>query len=217
MQLVKITAISAQAKDPNRVNISVDGKYRFSLDIYQVADLGVRLGKEYSQEELVNLEQESQFGKLYSRALEYTMLRPHSAKEVRDYLYRKTRTTKYRSRTGEIKERQGFSQDLVDRVYQRLIEKGHIDDERFARYWVENRNLRKGSSRRKLQAELASKGVDRSIIEQQLEHSGRSDEDELQKVIAKKQARYPDRQKFIAYLARQGFSYDDITAALSED
>lgn len=213
---MKITGISAQQKDKNRVNIMVDGKYRFSLDVFQYADLGIRVGKEYSDQELNELETESQFGKLYARALEYCLMRPHSSKEIRDYLYRKTRTTKVRSRkTGEISERPGVSQQLTTRVYDRLIEKKYIDDEKFTRFWVENRNMKKGVSKRKLQAELQSKGVDRQIIDSQLDQTERTDGDELQKIIDKKRRRYPDDQKFMQYLARQGFSYDDIKAALA--
>lgn len=212
---MKITAISAQQKDKNRVNIMVDGAYRFSLDVFQYADLGIRVGKEYTDQELNDLETESQFGKLYARALEYCLMRPHSSKEMRDYLYRKTRATKVRSRkTGEVIDRPGVSQSLTERVYDRLVEKKYIDDDKFARYWVENRNMKKGVSKRKLQAELQSKGVDRAIIESQLDQTERTDGDELQKIIEKKRRRYPDDQKFMQYLARQGFSYDDIKAAL---
>lgn len=213
---MKITAISAQARNPNRVNISVDGAYRFSLDIFQLTELGLKVGRETTEAELAELEQESLFGKLYARALEYTMLRPHSAREIRDYLWRKTRTTKYKDKkTGEVKERSGVSESVADRVFARLNEKGYIDDESFARYWVENRNQAKGSSRRKLIAELRAKGVENSYIEYALENSSRSDENELQKIIAKKRNRYSDDQKFIAYLARQGFGYDDIKRALN--
>jgi len=210
---MKITGISAQTKNNNRVNVMVDGTYRFSLDIFQVADLGIRVGKDYSEDELVELETESQFGKLYARALEYCMMRPHSAKEVRDYLYRKTRDT--RTKTGGIKK--GVPQELTVRVFDRLVEKGYVNDESFARYWVQNRNVTKGTSRRKLTAELRSKGVEQGIIDKFLQESERSDEDELQKIIAKKRHRYDDEQKFMQYLARQGFSYDDIKRALSED
>jgi len=214
---LKITDISLQARDKNRVNVSVDGTYRFSLDVFQVGELGLKIGKEYSEQELAELETESQFGKLYGRALEYTMLRPHSAKEIRDYLWRKTRATKYRSKkTGEFKERAGVPQDVADRVFDRLLEKGYIDDEKFTRYWVENRNLTKGASQRKLLAELRSKGVEPAIIEKHLAQSSRSDADELAKVIAKKRARYPDEQRFIQYLMRQGFRYDDVRAALED-
>jgi regulatory protein len=210
---MKITAITAQQKDKNRLNVMVDGKYRFSLDIFQYADLGIKIGKDYSEEELRALETESQFGKVYARALEYCLMRPHSSREVRDYLYRKTRDT--RTKTGDIKK--GIAPEITDRVFDRLVEKGYIDDEKFARYWVENRNMTKGASRRKLQAELQSKGVSSAIIEQQLAASSRTEDDELAKVIAKKRNRYTDDQKFLQYLARQGFSYDDIKRALTAD
>lgn len=213
---MKITAISVQAKNNDRVNVSVDGSYRFSLDIFQVGDLGLKVGKEYSETELIALETESQFGKLYTRALEYTMMRPHSSREIRDYLWRKTRTTKYKSRNGEVKDRAGVSTKLTDRVYQRLNERGYIDDEKFARYWVENRNMTKGASRRKLANELRAKGVETVIIEAALAETDRDDQQELQKIITKKRARYPDEQKLIAYLLRQGFSYDDVKSAVGE-
>jgi regulatory protein len=210
---MKITAVTAQQKDKNRVNIMVDGKYRFSLDIFQYADLGIKIGKEYTDEELTELETESQFGKAYARALEYCLMRPHSAKEMRDYLYRKTRDS--RTKTGEVKK--GIAPEITSRVFDRLLDKGYIDDEKFTRYWVENRNLTKGASKRKLTAELRSKGVDQSIIERFLAESDRSDEDEITKIIAKKRARYPDDQKLMHYLARQGFNFDDIKQALGSD
>lgn len=214
----KITAISAQLRNPDRVNISIDGKFRFSLDIFQLTDLGVKVGRELSDAEIAEIETESQFGKLYTRALEYTMLRPHSAREIRDYLWRKTRETKYKSKkTGEIKTREGVSQQLADRVFDRLSEKHYIDDEKFARWWVENRNLKKGTSQRKLSAELAQKGVDKAIVEIVLAESERSDDDELMKMLAKKRSKYDDPQKLMAYLARQGFSYDDIKRVLERD
>jgi len=208
---MKITAITIQARDKNRVNVSVDGKYRLSLDVYQLVDLGIKMGKEYTEAEIVALEEESQYGKLYTRALEYCLMRPHSKRELRDYLYRKTRDTPMK--TGGM--RKGVSVALTNRVFDRLEEKGYIDDEKFAIFWIENRNLRKGSSKRKLSSELSAKGVDRAIIEKFLIETERTDESELQKIIAKKQSRYDDEQKFMSYLARQGFSYDDIKAALN--
>lgn len=210
---MKITSISAQKRDKDRVNVSVEGKYRFSLDVFQLVDLGIKIGKEYTEEELVALEEESQFGKLYMRALEYCLMRPHSQRELRDYLYRKTRDT--RTKTGEV--RKGVSAALTERVFNRLKEKSYIDDEKFAAYWIENRNLRKGSSKRKLSAELSAKGVDRAVIERLLSETDRNDLVELQKIINKKRSRYEDEQKFMSYLARQGFSYDDIKTALRND
>lgn len=210
---MKITSISAQKRDKDRINVFVDGKYRFSLGIFQLGDLGIKIGQEYSEDELVAIEEESSFGKLYMRALEYCLMRPHSQRELKDYLYRKTRDT--RTKEGGI--RKGVSVALTERVFDRLLEKGYINDEKFAAYWIENRNLRKGSSKRKLSAELSSKGVDRSITERLLGETERDDVTELQKIIDKKRRRYDDTQKFMSYLARQGFSYDDIKAALANN
>jgi regulatory protein len=208
---MKITALKIQVRDKDRVNVFIDGKYRFSLDMTQVAELGIKNGAEYTEEELVELENESQFGKLYTRSLEYALIRPRSQRELRDYLYRKTRDT--RTKTGDIKK--GVSKELTERVFNRLLEKGYIDDEKFAKFWVENRNVRKGSSMRKLQMELRGKGVDSAIIEQVLATTERVDTDELQKIIAKKASRYDDIQKLTAYLVRQGFRYDDVKEALT--
>ncbi len=206
----RITALKVQLRDKDRVNVFVDGKYSFSLDITQVAELGIKTGAEYTVEELAELENESQFGKLYTRSLEYVLIRPRSQRELRDYLYRKTRDT--RTKMGTIKK--GVSPELTERVFNRLLEKGYLDDEKFAQFWVENRNTRKGTSLRKLQSELMAKGVERSIIEHALQDTDRSDTDELQKIILKKASRYSDEQKLMAYLVRQGFSYDDVKQAI---
>lgn len=207
---MKITDITYQAKNKDRVNISVDGKYLLSLDIFQVSNLGIKVGNEYSEIELSELENESNFGKLYNRSLEYCLIRPRSLKEMRDYLRKKTLTLKYKDRNGELKERQGVSQSITDRVLERLQEKGYIDDEKFASWWVENRHLKKGISYRKLQSELILKGVDQKIIDKGLANSARDETDDLKKVIGKKNGKYSDEKKLIQYLMRQGFRYDDI-------
>ena len=210
---MKITAITMQTRDKSRVNVMVDGKYRFSLDIFQVGEMGLKVGNDYDESELLIFETESQFGKLYGRTLEYCLIRTRSAREVRDYLYRKTRST--RGKTGEL--RPGVTPEMTTRVFDRLKEKDYIDDQKFAYFWVENRSLVKGVSRRKLMAELRSKGIENTIIEQVLNQTMRNDSEEILKIIAKKRARYPDDKKLIMYLSRLGFSYDDIKIALQTD
>ncbi len=210
---MKITSVSLQARDKNRVNVSVDGKYRFSLDVFQVGNLGIKVGNEYEESDIIRLETESQYGKVYSRALEYCLMRPHSVKEVRDYLYRKTRPRM--NKTGEITP--GVDKSITDRVLEKLVDKKYVNDFEFAKFWVENRSLRKGISSRKLESELRAKGVDVSIVSELLQDSSRSDSGELQKIIIKKRQKYTDDNKLMAYLARQGFSYEDIKSALSVD
>ena len=121
-----------------------------------------------------------------------------------------------RPMSGETIEVPGVSKEIAEKVYDRLVSRGYIDDEKFARWWLENRHASKGASQRKLIAELRGKGIEQGIIDAALPSSARTDDDELQKIIAKKRARYDDPQKFIQYLMRQGFRYDDIRSALME-
>jgi regulatory protein len=108
------------------------------------------------------------------------------------------------------------SQEVADRVLQRLTEKGYVDDGKFTQYWVENRNQRQGISLRKLRAELQTKGIAGDVIEENIQKSTRDEKSEIQKIIAKKASKYHDEQKLMAYLARQGFSYDVIQSALAD-
>ena len=213
-----VTDIKQAIKNPNRANIFVNGKYRFSLDIFQLTQLNVKIGAKFSKVEIENLEQQSEFGKLYALALNYCLMRPHSEKEIRDYLWKKTLNRKLKNhKTGKFYDKKGVSKLSVEQVLDRLIEKKYINDEKFARFWIENRNQRKGSSIKKLKSELFSKGVSSEIIEQILENSKRNDSEEIQKIIAKKAKKYSDEKKLVAYLARQGFSYDEIKKALPKD
>ena len=209
---MKVTALKAQALIADRVNVFIDGSFRFSLDASQILQLGIKVGSEYTEAELLDLEAESQYGKLYMRALEYSFVRPRSVREMQDYLYRKTRDT--RQKDGSIKK--GVSPEITHRVLSRLQEKGYVDDEKFTHFWVENRNASKGTSVRRLRQELAAKGVDVAIINAALEGGARTDEEEIKKVIQKKAKHYADEQKLIQYLMRQGFRYDDIRQALQE-
>ncbi len=187
-----ITDLKQGVKNPNRVNAFVDGKFSFSLDIAQVVDLGVKVGLALSAEKLAELKSASEFGKLYQRALEWALVRPRSEKEVRDYLYKKVFEKK-------------LDKNYIDLIVARLKEKKYLDDLVFAKYYVENRFVKKGISRRRLSLELMKKGVAKEIIAEVLD--GRNDEEEILKMIAKKRARYDD-EKLISYLCRQGFSFE---------
>ena len=186
---IKITDIKQGVKNPNRVNVFVNSKYAFSLDVAQVVDLKIKVGMEISEEELAKYKKAS--GKLYQRTLEWALVRPRSEKEVYDYLYRKVYEKK-------------LDKSYINLIIERLKNKKYLDDTKFAEYYVENRFVKKGISRKRLKMELMKKEVATEIIEQVLD--GRNDEEEILKIIAKKRAKYDD-EKLTQYLCRQGFSY----------
>lgn len=214
---MKITSISVQQNNPGRVNVAIDGSYSFSLTIPQLANYSLKVDQVLSGEKLELLKSESEFGKLYTRALDFCLIRPRSKKEVRDYLSRKAIDRRYKDRnSGELRTRPGVSQSILDRVFTELVSKGYLDDVKFTKLWIENRNIKKGTSLRKLRSELIAKGVAGSIIDDQFSQSTRDDLSELQKIIRKKYYKYEDKQKLVQYLARNGFGYDDIKDTIKE-
>lgn len=201
---MKITNLKIQTRDKNRVNVFIDDVYQLSLDVYQITELGIKIGLELDEVKLQELKKESQFGKTYTQAVNYCFLRPHSLKEMRDYLFKKTLA--HRNKQGQLVH--GISPNLIPRVLERLTQKGYIDDEKFATFWVENRFLKKGISQYKLTKELQKKGVSSDVIEKVLATTERNDNYEIQKIIAKKASHYNDKQKLMKYLVGLGFKYD---------
>ena len=274
MEAKKITDLRVGVRDENRVNVFLDGKFAFSLTIEQVADFKLKRGSILSEAEISKIQKASDFGKLFQRSLEYALSRPHSEKEIRDYLKRKKMKREieqkrydsfserlendedYREKVREIRSNvreknkklsekdftednrfeyvgraktglptkpgAAISNDDIDAVITKLYDLKILDDENFARYFVENRNQSRGASEKKLRMELKNKGVSDAIISAVLaeDESGekiRDDKVEIIKMIEKKRRRGYDDAKLTQYLARQGFSYDLIRESLNID
>ena len=216
---MRITNLKQGVKNPERVNVFLDGAFSFSLDISQVVEFKLKVGLEISEEQLVEFKNASEFGKLYQRVLEWVLVRPRSIREVREYLDRKRRNVfrgssvtneerieRVRSvTTGESERVREEYFAFSDEIIGRLTEKGYLSDKTFAEWYVENRFLKKGISQKRLRLELIKKGISSDIIEEVL--GRRNDEEEIKKIIAKKRAKYDD-EKLINYLCRQGFSFE---------
>ncbi len=225
---MKVTKISQQVRRPDRYSVYIDEKYTFSLHEYQLASSGLRTGKELTEEEVEEFANESQFGKAYERSLNYVMIRPRSEKEIKDYL---TRTYMYPKPKSYLNKKSGErvfkkvevdklkTAHMIERVTDRLNEKGYINDEAFTKAWVQSRQMHKKPSKRKLEQELYAKGIDQKIIATVLQNENISERENLQQMVVKKRRlpRYQDDQKLIPYLLRQGFNYDDVKTALEPD
>lgn len=198
---MKITKIQPAVKTAGRYNIFVDEKYSFSLDENQLLDLKLKTGFEVSDQLLDELKGESEYGKAYARALELILSRPRSEKEMKEYAWRKK-----------------WDEELSGRVLGRLRDKGYLDDEKFAQFWLRARTGGRPRSKRKISAELAQKGVKREIVDKVLhDYDDDSEMLALRKLVDKKRSKYADEQKFMAYLAGQGFSYDMIKEAVKKE
>lgn len=199
--MVKISAIKQQLKRQDRYSIYGDGKYLFSLSEAELMHIGLRIGQELSEQELLNLRDQAALDKAYDRALNLISHRPRSEWELHNYLKRKD-----------------YDEDIIRQTLERLHERGYIDDANFARRWVETRRLLKPTSKRRLNQELRQKHIADEIISQVLTEDEADELAVLRELIARKrkQPKYQDNLKLMQYLSRQGFNYDDIKSLLAE-
>ena len=158
---------------------------------------GLASGQELDAAQLAALKDTAAQDKVYGNALRYAAMRPRSEWELVTYMQRK-----------KVDEPQ------AEQVMQKLRDLHLLDDRAFAESWVNSRRLLKATSKRKLQQELQQKRVALRIIDEVLQADQADERDVLLELITKKHARYPDRAKFMQYLARQGFGYEDIKSAL---
>lgn len=213
-----ITQLTAGVRNPNRVNVFLDGRFAFSLDVTQVVDFGLKSGQKISPDRYDELENASEFGKLYQRTLEWVLVRPRSLYEVQSYLKQRQarrRILNKQREHQELKPLPEFPDSMLDVVVARIKEKDYVDDCRFAEYYIENRYVRRGISHKRLRLELSQKGVAADIIETALRKIGRPEDEEILKIIAKKYKKY-DETKLTEYLVRQGFSYQQAKTAVAK-
>jgi regulatory protein len=198
-----VTAIEPQRRRGGaRVNVFVDGRYAFSLE-RDLAEL-VRVGEPISDLRSAELLLEDEQARALEAALVFLSYRPRSEREVRDRLRRK-----------EVPE------PILEAVIARLRQLRYLDDEAFARYWVEQRQSHRPRGSRLLRLELGRKGIARETSVEVLDQLDQ-DEDPVAAACraAEKRARAlrlaEEReftQKIGQFLLRRGFDYETARAA----
>jgi regulatory protein len=198
----KITGIEPQQKNPQRVNVYLDGEFAFGLA--RITAGWLKVGQELSDEKISVLQAEDANELTYQKALHFLSYRPRSTAEVRQNL-----------------EKRGTSIALVEETLVRLERAGLVNDRDFAQVWVENRNTFQPRGKSALRFELRRKGLSDEVVQSVLDE--KVDEEALAFEAARKYAsrlagrEWLDfRQKLSGFLARRGFSYTTITPIVSK-
>jgi regulatory protein len=197
----KITALKPQKRNPNRVNVYLDGEFAFGLARITAAWLTV--GQELSQDRIDRLLAEDSAEVASQRALNFLSYRPRSEKEIVDNL-RKHETP----------------EQVIEEIVGRLKENGMVDDVKFARLWLENRSEFRPRGYFALRSELHRKGIPDSVIEASLTEI---DEVDLALRAGRTKAAKLNsgneqifKQKLYGFLSRRGFNYEIISEVVNE-
>lgn len=195
-----------QQKRQNRVNVYLDGKFAFGVTLESALENHLKVGKELTSSEVETLRGKDFKDKVLAKLLNFASRRPHSQKEISLWFRKK---------------------NVPPEIYQYLFSKleniGLLNDEEFARWWVEQRVAFRAMPPRMLKVELQNKGVDREIIEKVLGDVESPTEEELaKKTLLKRFGGIPNvadiRQKKKVYdlMLRRGFSYSVIKKTLAQ-
>ena len=183
----------------DKIHISVDGEYSFTVDETYFLSMSIYNGKEVDSDELEEIRETVNVRRAYNYAVSLLARRDHSEKELMEKLSRK-----------------GYTEG-AEVAIEKLRNSGYVSDERFARLYVRELRSLKKYGKRRIEQELYRKGIDRDIISEVLDETD-FDENELVALIERKYSRYlgdeKGIQKTINSLVRMGYGYGEIRDAL---
>lgn len=143
----------------------------------------------------------------YERALDMLEARARAVTELRRLLIKK-----------------GEPPDEVDAAIERLRASGVLDDANFARQLTRSKALGGGHSRRRIQQELAKRGVPRDVsteaIEEVFDEEGVDEDASIERVARKKLRTLTGvdaatrKRRLYAFLARRGYNADAVAKVL---
>jgi len=212
-----VTAVVAQKRNTSRCSVFLNDAFAFGCSVDVAERFALRKGKELSKQEVEALQAEEHQLALKQAAYTYIAYKPRTARQVRDKLVHK-----------------GYTPEAAAVAVEFLQDLGYLDDADYARRFARDYLHRKAASTAKLRQELAKRGIGKTVIEQTcLELFAEQDAHELnlqqaRQAVQKKlrsaakmkasSAATPEkrRQLLVAYLQRQGFSWEIIRAVLHE-
>lgn len=199
---MKVTDISPQKNNSMRVNVFIDGNYRFSFDAAELALKGIKKGNELSEKEIRNLLMDSEYSKARDYALNVLSQKSISSSDLLEKITKK-----------------GYDEIIGYEVINELTDLGYVDDEAYAGLFLEY-CTEKMWGKKKIRYEMKQKGLSDEIIENVL--STFSDDDQLENMAETIISKYGHedindikvKNRIIRYFVSRGFDFSKADAAI---
>lgn len=194
-----ITDIQIQKRNKSRANIYLDGEFAFALEMLTVMKLGLKIGKDVDVDIIKTAVFDSETSVAFGKAVDYLARAMKTTKQVRDYLTKK-----------------GYSVDVTNCVIEKLQGYKYLDDQAYARMYVEQSKTHKGE--RRIKQELLNKGISHNDVDDQVQVDA---DDQLtsatslaQKYLKNKQRDVKTMQKLQRFLLYRGFDFDVVNTVI---
>ncbi len=195
-----ITAITAQERNKDRVNLFVDGEFFAGVSLEIVLKLRLKIGDAVEEDRLKEILTEAERTDAIQKAADYVLKTFKTKRQVKDYLIKK-----------------GYSEDVAWAAVDKLKEYGYIDDKEYSKRFIESTSKTQG--RRLIEYKLMSKGVKKEDIALAYEDA-ETDDKVNARALAEKYLRNKDKTKenvikAYKYLIGKGFSYEQADYAVA--
>ena len=184
------------------LKVVLDDRKDVLIDIETAALQGVRAGACFSEDELTEIIEISDYTRAKSRALWYLDRCDHTEKGLYDKLIKAW-----------------FSPQASAKALAKLTELGLVDDDRFAKRYAA-RLFEANTSKRQIYYKLCEKGIGREMAKETVEALPDDETAQIRNLIEKKyKHKMKDKesiQKVYASLIRKGFSFAGVKSVLKE-
>ena len=196
----KITAITAQEKHKERVNLFVDGEFFAGVSLETALKLRLKVGDSVDETRLNAIIKETERTEALQKAADYALKTLKTKRQVKDYLLKK-----------------GYSEDTVWQTVDKLKEYGYIDDKEYSKRFIESTSKTQG--KRLIEYKLMMKGVRKEDIAAAYE-TAETDENASARALCEKYLRNKEKTKenvlkAYKYLIGKGFSYEQADYAVA--
>lgn len=193
----KITGLKQGKRRTKNIHVYVDDEFAISVSRETLVKERINVGQELGKAALEELAEKDLRQRCFNSAVRFLGYRPRSESEIRQRL-----------------AKHGFENPVIDKTIEKLKDYRYVDDNEFARYWVENRESFSPRGRRLAKMELKRKGLEADIIENAV--SAIDEKESAYRAAQKRAGRlaaldYIDfRLRMVQFLGRRGFNYGII-------
>lgn len=194
--MATITSIEPQVKDKTRCSLFLDGRFYCGLKLEVAVKHRLKVGMAIDKEDIDKLQLETEKAQAVDKALTHISATPKTRKQIRDFLVKK-----------------GYVQAVIDYVFERLDYYGYADDGEYCRAYIQSVS---NKSKRAIEVELLKRGIDKSVVEKELDDYSDDEEEVLnlmRKYLRGKELTKENVYKACRYLIARGYDYDIVNSA----
>lgn len=201
---MRITSIEKSNKNKSMASICIDNKQEFILPLKRIDALNLTVDKSIEPETLDYILKYEVYAAAKNSAVKFLSLKLRTSFEVKEKLI-------------EL----GYEDNTISQVINDLTEIDYINDHKYATKYISEKTKLKPKSIKLMEMELDNKGIPNEIINSVIEELNPDDDLVALELLKKRYSKYSEYdenliKKMKSYLAGRGFSYNQISKAISK-